>query len=129
MARAQIAGVIIERQGKILMIRRNFEPGLGKLDWIGGFVDVEETPEDAALREAKEETGCDVSITGKLGSFDYFERQEKTIHMFIGRITGGRLEESVEGRLAWVDPRKLNPEKDTSFSQHKQVLDAYKACS
>jgi len=59
--------VIIEIQGGIVLIeRRNPPPG-----WAlpGGFVDVGETVEAAAVREAREETGLDVQLTGLLGVY------------------------------------------------------------
>jgi ADP-ribose pyrophosphatase YjhB (NUDIX family) len=78
MARVQIVDTIIEKDKKILMIRWNFEPGKNKLDLPRGYVDRGETIEEAAIREAKEESGFDVELIEKLGTFDFFEREEKT---------------------------------------------------
>jgi len=52
--------IIIRYQGGIVMIeRKNPPPG-----WAipGGFVDIGESLEDAAVREAKEETSLDVTL-------------------------------------------------------------------
>lgn len=121
-----VAGTIIEKDGKILMLRRAFEPGKNKLDLAGGLVDKNETPEQAAVREAKEETGFDVKLIAKLGIFDYFDREEKTIHAYIGKIAGGKLASSVEGKPGWIDFNKLKFEKLAFPQQFKQILDAYK---
>ncbi|MDP6869531.1 MAG: NUDIX hydrolase [Candidatus Poseidoniaceae archaeon] len=48
---------VVVNNGKILLIRRGNEPWKGKLALPGGFVDVEEDPKNAVLRELKEETG------------------------------------------------------------------------
>lgn len=50
--------VIIEYQGKIVLIKRKNPP----LGWAlpGGFVEYGETVESAAIRESKEETGLDL---------------------------------------------------------------------
>ncbi len=126
--RIQIAGVIIEKDGKILMHRRSYEPGKGKLNFIGGYIDEGETAEQTAVREAKEETGFDVEIVAKLGEFGYFEREEKTIHIFIAKIIGGRMTHPIEGKPMWVDLDELNPERDMSFPQMFQIFEAYGKC-
>ena len=52
--------IIIECEGKIVLIQRKYEP----LGWAipGGFVDYGETLEEAAIREAKEETSLEVKL-------------------------------------------------------------------
>ena len=52
-----VAGVITELDGRVVMIRRNLEPGLGRWTFPAGFVDRGEVVEEAAAREVKEETG------------------------------------------------------------------------
>jgi ADP-ribose pyrophosphatase YjhB (NUDIX family) len=62
--------VIVEHEGKILLGRRNMEPGRGKWTFVGGFVNREETVAQAAVREVKEETGLDVELDGLVGVYD-----------------------------------------------------------
>lgn len=126
MKRKQIVDTIIEQDGKILMLRRGFEPGKGKLDFLGGVVDEGEIIEQAARREAKEESGFDVELVEKLGEFDFFEREEKTTHVFIGKIVSGRLRASVEGEPIWVDAASIK-EEELAFPQFQvAVLAAWK---
>ena len=81
--------IIIEVEGGIVLIkRRNPPPG-----WAipGGFVDYGETVEDAAVREAKEETGLDVRLTRLLGVYSDPERDPRshTIStVFVGTASG-----------------------------------------
>jgi 8-oxo-dGTP diphosphatase len=83
------ADVIIEIGGRIVLIeRRNYPPG-----WAipGGFVDVGETVEAAAIREMREETGLDVEITDLLGVYSRPDRDPRghTISLvYVGRAQG-----------------------------------------
>lgn len=58
--------IFLPGQGVVLVERRNPPPGFAL---PGGFVDYGETVERAAVREAKEETGLDVVLTGMLGVY------------------------------------------------------------
>ncbi len=57
---AATVDAIIERDGRIVLVQRRYEP----LGWAlpGGFVDPGEKVGDAAVREAKEETGLDIAL-------------------------------------------------------------------
>ncbi len=59
--------VIIEVEGKIVLVRRKYPPP----GWAipGGFIDQGERAEDAAIREAREETGLSVTLTALLGVY------------------------------------------------------------
>ncbi len=53
-------GAVIIKEGKIALIKRGNEPSKGKWTIPGGLVELAESPEQAVIREAKEETGLDV---------------------------------------------------------------------
>lgn len=57
---AAAAGVILEYDKKVILIKRAIEPGRGKLDLPGGFVDPEESAEEAVKREVREELLIDI---------------------------------------------------------------------
>jgi 8-oxo-dGTP diphosphatase len=60
------AGVLVERDGKVLLVRRRMGPRQGTWSFPAGFVEFGEEPAEAAARECYEETGLEVEITGLL---------------------------------------------------------------
>jgi len=68
----------------------------GDLAWglPKGLVEPDETPEQAAVREVREETGLDADVEVSLGEIRYFYvwegiRVRKAVHFFLMRATGG----------------------------------------
>ena len=66
---AAVACIITNNNGEILLATRALEPNKGSLDLPGGFVDAEETAENAVKREIKEELNIDVTNLKYLGSY------------------------------------------------------------
>lgn len=64
-----VSSVIVEHAGRLLLQRRAIEPRAGYWTFPGGFLEVGETPEEGALREAKEEVGLDVELGPLLGVY------------------------------------------------------------
>ncbi|MEA3504985.1 MAG: NUDIX domain-containing protein [Bacteroidota bacterium] len=65
-AAAAVAAIIIDNKGRILFTKRAHNPAKEMLDLPGGFVDVNESAEDALHREIKEELNIE------LESVEYF---------------------------------------------------------
>jgi len=68
------AGVLLERatpdgELAILLLRRAVEPGLGDWDLPAGYLDPDESMEEAALREAREEAGLEVDLLELVGVY------------------------------------------------------------
>jgi 8-oxo-dGTP diphosphatase len=87
---APTVDVVIALPGdRLVLVARRFAP----LGWAlpGGFVDEGETVEAAAIREALEETGLAVTLTGLLGVYSDPRRDARKHTMstvFLGRATG-----------------------------------------
>ena len=86
---------VVFTQGKFVLIQRKNPPFQGMWALPGGFVDIGETVESAAVRETKEETGLDVELLALLGVYSDPQRDPRghTVSVvFIARATGGELQ-------------------------------------
>lgn len=57
-------GAVVLKDGSVLLVKRRFEPRKGRWAIIEGFVEGNETLEDAVQREVKEETGVSAKVEG-----------------------------------------------------------------
>jgi ADP-ribose pyrophosphatase YjhB (NUDIX family) len=74
--------------GEIILLRRGIEPGFGSWAQPGGFLEVDETVNQAAVRETWEETGLLVEPGEIVGLYTRLEASVVTI-AFEARIVGG----------------------------------------
>lgn len=73
---AAAVAAILEYDKKIVLIERAKDPGKGKLDLPGGFVDPKESAEEAIKREIKEELKIDVRDLRYLWSYPNIYKYE-----------------------------------------------------
>jgi ADP-ribose pyrophosphatase YjhB (NUDIX family) len=59
-------GGFIHKGGRVLLIKRKFEPNKGRWSLPGGLLEIGEDPEEAAKREVREELGLEVATEGLL---------------------------------------------------------------
>lgn len=66
-----------ENEPKVLLIRRGNEPFKGCWAFPGGFMNMEETAEQCAVRELEEETGLKVTEIKQIGAYSKVDRDPR----------------------------------------------------
>lgn len=103
-----------EKDQLILIMRRDIPV------WVlpGGGIEPGETPEQAAVREALEETGCEVQIVRKVAYYEPENRLTKPTHFFECSILSGSLQEGSETRKIGFFPVMSLPKKLVHFYRY-----------
>lgn len=120
------ATAVIMKDGKILLLKRNEEPFFGKWDLPGGYMQENQTPEQALLRELKEEIG----VAAKLYFIGWFpgkamwKEEEFPIisNVFLADILGDinlNLKENTEYK--WHDISGLDV-NDVAFDSNQNII-------
>jgi 8-oxo-dGTP diphosphatase len=106
-----VAAALVDGEGRVLLQQRL--PGrsmAGLWEFPGGKVEEDERPEEALIRELKEELGIDVAESC-LAPFAFASHAYPSFHLlmplYLCRRWEGRVA-ALEGQgLAWVRPQKL----------------------
>ncbi len=115
--------IILLRQGGVVVIDRKNPPHGYALP--GGFVDVGETVEEAAIREAKEETGLDIKLMRQLHVYSDPSRDDRmhTVSVVFVASAEGIPNAASDAKKAVVFKRDDLPEQ--LCFDHAQILDDF----
>jgi 8-oxo-dGTP diphosphatase len=123
------AGVLLEHDGRVLLVQRAIDPFKGRWDIPGGFLQEWEHPAEAALREVREETGLVAELLALLGIFvdTYGDRAYATLNIYFrARLVGGQPRAADDAHaLGWFESDRLPGE--IAFPDHEgEVLSAWR---
>lgn len=114
---------IVERDLKVLMVKRGNQPGVGLWSMPGGYVDRGEVVEEAAVREVLEETGLEVKVERLVGLFSK-ESHPVILAAYTAREVGGALQAGPEALdVGFFSPDDLPP---LAFAGDLSILDGWK---
>ncbi len=85
----------VDADGNLILIRRGIEPGYGSWAQPGGFLEVDETVSEAAVRETLEETGYLVRPGELIGLYSRLEAAVVTL-AFEAEVVGGEAKPCAE---------------------------------
>jgi ADP-ribose pyrophosphatase YjhB (NUDIX family) len=116
-----VGTIIRDPNDHIVLVRRAIEPGYGKWVFPGGFVDRGEQVLDAAVREAREETGLQIRVDRLLNVYSY-PGLAPVIIVYVATMLGGCLacdDESLEAQF--FPPEKI-PWNELAFRSTVEAL-------
>jgi ADP-ribose pyrophosphatase YjhB (NUDIX family) len=102
-----VAGILVVRDGRVLLTRRSIMPRRGYWAFPGGFVEAGETIEGAALRETREEVGLEAVITGIVGRPFSMVDAGRVVVAFRGEAEGEARALEEVSQVAWFAPDEL----------------------
>ena len=109
---------------RIVLVRRAIEPGYGLWVFPGGYVDRGEHVLDAAVREAREESGLDIRLERLLNVYSY-SGATPIILVYTATVAGGTLCTDDECLEAGFFRREEIPWDQLAFRSTREALEEY----
>jgi len=118
-------GAVIVEAGKVVLVKRRYEPLAGRWSLPGGTLEVGETLETGVAREMREETGLDVEVGPVIEVFDRIildaDRRVRYHFVLVDYVcwpVGGELQAGSDvDRAILVDPASLDAYDVTAKAQ------------
>ena len=74
---ADVVAITNEEEPKVLLIQRGYEPYKGCWAFPGGFMEMDETTKECAIRELEEETGLRLDNMVQVGAYSKVDRDPR----------------------------------------------------
>ena len=121
-----IVNVVVAVYGdEFLLCRRDIEPRKGYWTLPGGYMEIGESPQDGAAREAKEEAGADVKV-GALIALYQPPKKNEVIMIFRGELPSRDAAPGIESAETKLFKWEDIPWKELAFPFIPEALMAYK---
>jgi len=120
------AGTLIEQDGRVALVKRGVEPGRDQWGLPAGYVEADETAEEAAVRETLEETHLHVELEGLLDAFSFGRESDRGVLLiYAAHVLSGSLKAGDDALDAgWYGPDDL---PEVAFGTHNEVLHKWRA--
>lgn len=116
------AALVRNDKGEVLLVKRGKEPGKGKWALPSGFIEIDETPEKACLRELKEETGLKGEIVRLVGVYSQKSLLYRNVLIIGYEVEArGNLSPGSDSLKAEFFPLDNLP--DIPFSSHRKMIE------
>jgi mutator protein MutT len=103
----QVVGAALVRHGRVLATRRTHPAhAAGRWEFPGGKVEPGESPEDAVVREVREELRCEVVVTGMLQGSQTI-KPGYALRVAIAELVNGEPVPHEHDAMRWLGPEDL----------------------
>jgi len=116
MRRIETTLLLLRKENQILLAMKKRGFGEGKFNGVGGKIEQNETPEEAMIRETKEEIGITPIDYIKVGTMEFIEfykgiKENVIFHLYTATKWTGEPKESEEMKPQWFDIDKIPYDK------------------
>ncbi|MBB5964131.1 NUDIX domain-containing protein [Planomonospora venezuelensis] len=120
-----VAVMVLPLDGGLLVVRRDIEPRRGELALPGGFIEVGESWQEAAVRELREETGVVVDADG-VRLLDVHSAPDGTVLIFaLGPRTAAAGLPPVAPTAEATEWLVIDGQRELAFPLHTRVVAEY----
>ena len=122
-----VAGLIpVLPDGRVLLLKRNIEPGFGRWSYPAGYQELGESVLTAARRETWEEVGVKVTSVRFLGIYSYKDAGVVTV-VYVGKLSRtAKPRPSSEALISDFFEWKKVPWKELAFRSTREALKDYR---
>jgi len=123
---APASGAIIVENGKILLVKRRYDPFRGDWSLPAGFIEYDESPENCVIREIKEEVNLDIRIKELFNVYSGSDdpRTRAILVVYLVEVVGGQLKPGDDATEAQFFGKEEVP-PNVAFQAHRQVIREY----
>jgi 8-oxo-dGTP diphosphatase len=107
--RLLVVAALIRREGLVLISRRRMDQAMPNFwEFPGGKVEAGEAPQDALVREVREELGCEVAV-GRIDDVVFHAYPAFDLYMLVYacRLVSGTPRAVAVAEIDWVSPARL----------------------
>ena len=112
MKQIEVVAAVIRKGDKIFATQRGYGDFKDWWEFPGGKMEAGETPEEALIREIREELSADISVDEFLCTVEYdYPAFHLTMHCFLGSLVGEALHLNEHEAARWLTKEELDSVK------------------
>ncbi len=122
-----VVGAVCVHEDRLLLCRRAIDPRRGFWTVPAGFMELDETAEEGAAREASEEARAEIEILGLLACYS-IKRIDQVQLLYAARLIRPEVEPGPETLEVALVPWDAVPWEELAFPTVRWVLEEARAC-